>query len=295
MKQYLDSDVGNYKRIFPLAKYSFPIDLSQKENVKKSLKENIWFTNSNPNQRNLIIQKLQSHNKIIEKLLKIINNRTKNNIRHISIGGSYLFNNHKDRFDRPHDIDYNVLVSGSYFDYFNLYKINFIKNAVLGSEKIKKISFMIFGEDNIFKGSAVDDSIESEGYVHTDVTTREGLVFSWRNGTIYGKSFGYLKINRYNLLIRIARQLYQAKLYLQNKIGLKRTLHDRQRKALNRIIEAAILLNKAFPKINISSRNNYSYSEILNKKLISPENVWFQYKEILDYYNKVYRFYLYTN
>lgn len=277
-KYYYDKDAGNYKRTFPLAKYSFSVKLSREEQIRKSLKENIWFNSSTPKQKDLMIQKLRSHEKIIGELFKIISSRTKKNIRHISIGGSYLFDNRDDQLNGPHDIDYNVLVSGSYFDYFNYYETQFLQNIILGGNNIKKVSFMMFGENNIFEGTAIEDSIKSEGYMHTDLAIREGLIFSWRNGTIYGKSFGHLKINRYNLLIRIARELYQAKLFLKNKIALKKTLQARQGKALSRVSEVAILLKKAFPEIDTTN--------ILDEKLFNTNNIMYQYENVLSHYFK---------
>lgn len=290
IKYYIDSDVGRYKKIFPLVKYSFPINLGRKESIEKSLKGNIWFKNSISQQKVFMIQKIQSHNRLIEKLLKIIQKRTRLKVCHISVGGSYLFNNCEDTYKGPQDIDYNVLVSGSYFDYFNFYRIKFLKNTVAAGRNIKKISFMIFGEDNIFKGTTVNDSIESEGYVHTDMAIREGLIFGWRNGTIYGNSFGHLKMNEYNLLVRVARQLYQAKLFLQNKIGIKRTMQQRRKKALNRIIEAIILLAEAFHNVDISIKDEYCFTtKTFNEELVDLKNIWFLYEKVVDYYDKARR------
>lgn len=180
-----------------------------------------------------------------------------------------------------------MLVKGSYFNYYNVFHgINFLKDVVVGGKNIKKISFMIFGEDNIFKGTPIDDSIRSGGYIHTDMTTREGMVFSWRNGVIYGKAFDYFKVNKYNLLVRIARQFYQAKLFLQNKIGIGKSLLQRKAKSLNRILEAMILLDNAFPYIDIPINKVFNQElNIYNRKLIFS-NIEILYKEAFDYYNK---------
>ena len=41
--------------------------------------------------------------------------------------------------------------------------------------KINKISFMIFGEENLKGKVKIDDSILSRAFMHTDMTIREGI------------------------------------------------------------------------------------------------------------------------
>ena len=61
-------------------------------------------------------------------------------------------------------------------------------------------------------------------YIHTDVSIREGLVFGWRNATPLGPAFSARAPYLPNLLVRIDRQLYQARLLEEGRIALDRPL-----------------------------------------------------------------------
>lgn len=71
-EHYIDKDAGEYKKIFPLVKYSFPVDLKCSESIEKSLNSNIWYKNSNIKKRAAMIQKLQSFDRIVSQLLDLI-------------------------------------------------------------------------------------------------------------------------------------------------------------------------------------------------------------------------------
>ena len=60
--------------------------------------------------------------------------------------------------------------------------------------KINKISFMIFGEENLKGKVKIDDSILSRAFMHTDMTIREGIVMYLRNIVVWGQNFCYIPL-----------------------------------------------------------------------------------------------------
>jgi hypothetical protein len=109
-----------------------------------------------------------------------------------------------------------------------------------------------------------------DSHINTDVTIREGLVFGWRNATLLGLTFSTSPPYLPNLLVRIDRQLYQARLLENGKIGINRGQEVRQAKAANRIIEAALLLAEAFPRIHLPQQEILMYKELLESGLNRP-------------------------
>ena len=179
-------------------------------------------------------------------------------VQHLSIGGSYLYCADGVAVN---DIDFNVIVQGSYFDYYDVYEIDFLSTWL--TNPIRKISFTIFGTHNVFHGTPINDLVVRDSYLHTDVTIREGLVFGWRNATLLGPTFSASRPYLPNLLVRIDRQLYQARLLETGKIGLNRGWKIRQAKAANRVTEAALLLTEAFPHIRFPQQEFLTHKRIL--------------------------------
>jgi hypothetical protein len=68
-------------------------------------------------------------------------------VEHLSIGGSYLY---CDAAAAVNDIDFNVIVRGSYFDYYDVYDTDFLQDSL--TNPIRKISFTVFGASNVFGG-----------------------------------------------------------------------------------------------------------------------------------------------
>jgi hypothetical protein len=71
-------------------------------------------------------------------------------------------------------------------------------------------------------------------------------------------------------LVRIDRQLYQARLLEEGKIGLEHGRKVRQAKAVTRITEAALLLGEAFPHIRLPKREFLAHRGLLKNGLNRP-------------------------
>ena len=186
-------------------------------------------------------------------------------VEHLSIGGSYLYTAGGAAVN---DIDFNVIVRGSYFDYYDVYDTGSLKDRL--ANPIRKVSFTIFGASNVFGGTEINDLVVRDSYIHTDVTIREGLVFGWRNATLLGPTFSASPPYLPNLLVRIDRQLYQARLLAAGKIGLDRGQKVRQAKAANRTIEAALLLAEALPHLRLPQQEILMHKELLEGGLNQP-------------------------
>ena len=245
MKKYIDILAGRYKD-------NYPICILSKQNVfekhcsdlNKILQKNIWFTCASDVDKKKILDKTIIFFKMIAFLKKIIlRKQSKLIIKHISVGGSYLFK------DSNNDIDFNVIVKGSHFSYFDYFEIDELNNLL--DRPVKKISFMIFGENNFLYKDNTLDMIETKDYIHTSLCMREGLVFLMRNVTVFGNYFINREIDRGNLLVRIRRQIFHADLMLNKKIDLHKDSNAILLKAISRIAEALLYLAVGFPQLNI--------------------------------------------
>ena len=142
---------------------------------------------------------------------------------------------------------------------------------------------MVFGEDLFFKDCGNIDVIESKGFIHTDVAIREGLIFPYRNGVMFGNYFEKVSNIESNLLIRIKRQLYQARLFLDNKIGCGCDNIYREHKALSRLTESAILLSKFFPNFPVEKKRIWEYENHCGN--VDKDELDNLYKEISKFVN----------
>ena len=230
-----DYEVAKYQRLTrPLIELSD--DVVDMDNFVLPLKKNWFLELLAPKQRinvhNRFLQLIKNISSILALFYK---NHPNLKILHISVGGSYCYSDHKSM-----DIDFNFIVEGGFFSYYDIF-INDMKE-VFFDPSIKKISFMIFGYDNLRGKTCINDSILSRSFLHTDMTIREGVVMPARNITIYGRSFKNTPVKDFNFFTRILRQLFQAELLLKNEIGLEYEPRQRLLKAFSRICEAGILL-----------------------------------------------------
>jgi hypothetical protein len=95
-------------------------------------------------------------------------------------------------------------------------------------------------------------------------------VFGWRNATLLGPAFSARTPYLPNLLVRIDRQLYQARLLEEGKIALDRGEKVRQAKATNRITEAALLLGEALPHLGLHQGEFLAHNELPKNGLDRP-------------------------
>ena len=263
---YIDAVAGRYERVFPLARYADAVDLGDVESVWASLSGNLWFRLSDDARRRRMIDKVAKLRPAVDELCALVRLVEPSlEVEHLSIGGSYLY---CDEQAAVNDIDFNVIVRGSYFDYYDVYDIDFLGDSL--TNQIRKISFTVFGASNVFQGTPINDLVVRDSYIHTDVTIREGLVFGWRNATLLGPTFSAIPPHLPNLLVRIDRQLYQARLLEEGRIGLDRGRKVRQAKAANRITEAALLLAEAFPHIHLPQREFLAHTELPENGLKRP-------------------------
>jgi hypothetical protein len=254
---YLDAIAGRYERVFPVARYADVVDLGDAESVRASLSGNLWFRSSDDARRRSMIDKVVRLEPVVDELCATVRFvEPYLEVEHISIGGSYLY---CDGDVAVNDIDFNVIVGGSHFDYYDVYDIDFLRDSL--ANPIRKISFTVFGASNVFQGTPINDLVVRDSYVHTDVTIREGLVFGWRNATLLGPAFSARAPYLPNLLVRIDRQLYQARLLEEGRIAPDRGEKVRQAKATNRVAEAALLLAEAFPHISLPRQEFLAHNE----------------------------------
>lgn len=263
---YIDAVAGHYERVFPVARYADAVDLEDVESVRASLSGNLWFRLSDDARRQSMINKVAKLKPVIDELCAVVRlTEPSLEVEHLSIGGSYLYSAGEAAVN---DIDFNVIVRGSYFDYYDVYDTDFLTDCL--TNPIRKISFTVFGASNVFQGTEINDLVVRDSYIHTDVTIREGLVFGWRNATLLGHTFSTSPPYLPNLLVRIDRQLYQARLLEDGKIGLNRGQKVRQAKATNRITEAALLLAEAFPHLHLPQQEVLMHKELLESGLNRP-------------------------
>jgi hypothetical protein len=275
--KYIDTSAGLYTENYPIVSLSKSDTFEyHTHDLRRLFETNIWFKLANTTEQNLIISKLKNIIALVDDIVVIITKHYPNkHIKHISLGGSYLF-----KTSDVNDIDFNVIVAGSHFSYLDIYDINAINEKLL--VKVKKISLMIFGEDDFFHATEVKDTIEVEDYIHTSLCMREGLVFPLRNVPLFGYLCEPRSLDTKNLIVRIKRQLYHAKLMLENKVDLHRSIMSRLQKSIGRISEAMLLLSVIFPKLKISSHEIVENEKDLLRTL-QPEKVSILLDKANDY------------
>ncbi len=250
-----DFEIGSYQTIkAPIVLLS---EKTNKISFQQQIHRNIFLQLLSNKQLKLIETRINNLKRNLPYIYSHIYNKYPNlEILHISVGGSYGYNpNSKIR-----DIDFNIIVKGSFFAYYDVFNIDELKQNL--NTSICKISFMIFGEDNLKGVKKIDDSILSKSFLHTDMTIREGIVMYVRNVLIDGQDFCNVPTNIYNFKMRIKRQLFQAHLLLEGVIGTEYGTIGRYQKAFSRIKEAGILLSINTPKIYYWGNLDFNFSEV---------------------------------
>lgn len=265
--KHIDTDAGKYKNNYPILKLSYQDSIEKyKNNLQALVQDCIWFIYASGLEKRNILRKLSTICELVDKIKSKINCHYSNlNIKHISIGGSYLFKEHASS-----DIDFNIIVGGSYFSYMDIFEIDEINKKL--PTTVKKISFMIFGEEDFLRDTGVSDAIETKDYIHTSLCMREGLVFPMRNVLIYGlKHIKPPILDKENLLMRIKRQLYHACLMVDGKIDLHRDTKSRLLKSISRISEALLYLADNFPELNLFPQNILMKENVFSKIIDEAE------------------------
>ena len=202
------------------------------------VEHNIFLQLLSDSQLKIIEDRVKNIQENISLILSYISSKFPNvEILQLSIGGSYGYSTDSS----IRDIDFNVIVKGCFFSYYDMFNIKELQQKL--DIKVNKISFMIFGEENLKGKVKIDDSVLSRAFMHTDMTIREGIVMYLRNIVVWGQNFCYVPLNRDILKMRIKRQIFQASLLIRNEIGQEYGLDMQRKKAFSRIKEAGILLS----------------------------------------------------
>lgn len=242
-RQYHDRDSLPFEAVYPIVGFAddFITVGDSSEHLASYLRHNFWYQKANSAVRERILERTRHINTHLPIVLDFIKQRYGHiglECVHISIGGSYIYS------ENPGDIDLDVVLTGSFFDYsyFNEgIEILDITNS------ISKVSLTVMGEDNISGKKNISSEISNEGFTHQDTILREMIVAPMRNVTVYGKPFDYEReIDSKNVLVRLARQLYFASLTLQGKIPYYKEDPLKTKKALSRINEAHDILEWLF-------------------------------------------------
>jgi hypothetical protein len=233
--EYHDRDSLPFNASYPLIEFKDEIidKGAPPESLRKHMLHNYWFQNANSLERDIILDRMVHLNKNIDIVLDFLSRQYETigfKILHISVAGSYVY------APEPGDIDLDVVLSGSFFDY-RTFNEGIELLDLTGS--VQKVSVTVMGIDNILGNKFTNDDIRNQGYTHHDTILREMLVAPMRNITVYGLPFDNKKnIDSRNVLVRIARQLYFAELTLEGKIPYYENEPLRTRKAVKRIREA---------------------------------------------------------
>lgn len=232
---YHDRDSLPFNARYPLLEFTdnfIPVDADTTD-LHKMIMHNYWFQKSNTLERQKMLDRVVHLNKHLQIVLDFIERHYGSlgfTVEHISIAGSYA------HAPEPGDIDFDVVLSGSYFDY-----VTFNEGIELldTTGTVRKVSLTVMGMENILGNQLINDDIRNNGFVHHDTIIREMLVAPMRNITVYGKPFDTGKnIDSRNVMVRIARQLYFAELTLEGKIPYYDQEPLKTRKAVKRIREA---------------------------------------------------------
>ena len=233
--EYHDRDSLPFNANYPLIEFKDDVITTDESEGKlhRQLLSNYWYQKANSLERQVMLKRLVHLNAHLDIVTDFIDQRYTPlgfTVQHISLAGSYL------HADQPGDIDFDVVLSGSFFDYVTFNEgIDLLD--LTGS--VKKISLTLMGMENILGTKFTNDDIRNNGFTHHDTIIREILVAPMRNVTVFGKVFDETKnIDSRNVLVRIARQLYFAELTLEGKIPYYEDEPLRTRKAVNRIKEA---------------------------------------------------------
>lgn len=267
LKKFSDDDIGKYSPNYPIATLSKI--KPNKENLLEIIKDNIRFKYSNDIEKVEILSKFKSVLSITDEIMsKFHQNYPNLKVKHMSIGGSYLF-----KKEVSNDIDFDVIVEGSFFSYKDIFDIDVINNSIY--KPVRKISFMIFGEDDLILNTEINDSIETADFIHTNLTAREGLIFNLRNITILGFDIEKKIPDKKNILLRIKKQLYHAELILNSKIYKYRNEHEKISKATGRVMEGMLYISQLFsdfcPKTIEVVEQEKELLKTCNKKIIKEK------------------------
>jgi hypothetical protein len=270
--KYIDTSAGLYTDNYPILSLSDRDTFENYEDDSEGLlKDCVWFQCASEAEKKGILDKLKVTSGLVEDIKIIIGTKYPDlHIKHISIGGSYLF-----KIDEANDIDFNIIVAGSHFSYVDIFEVDNVNKKLPVS--VKKISLMIFGEDDFLFRTNIYDTIETEDYIHTSLCMREGLVFPMRNVLIYGHLCQPKDLDRRNLLVRIKRQLFHAQLMIEGKVDLHRNADARLLKSVGRIAEAFLYLSVGFTQLKMSPENILEKEKILSKSLHRADIIsWLQ-------------------
>lgn len=230
-----DRDSLQYSAVYPIVAFTTEeVEPNEKEAVlEKNLIYNFWYQKANSVRRKHILARVSHVNNNLKIILDFFE-KTYGHLGftclHISIAGSFIYS------DSPGDIDLNVIVNGSFFDYTTFNQGVELLDPV---GTVKKVSLTVMGIDNVSGKKKIVDTIENKGFIHQDTILREMIVAPMRNVTIYGMNFDNTQnVDSKNVLVRIARQLYFASLTLEGKIPYYQEEPLRTKKALSRINEA---------------------------------------------------------
>lgn len=251
---YHDRDSLPFKATYPI------VEFDTKEFIKvgatsrqldKYLTHNFWYQKANSVGRQEMLSRVTHINKNLPIILEFIEKKYGHlglKCTHISIGGSFIYS------EKPGDIDLDVVVEGSFFDYSYFNE----GVAVLDiTDSISKVSLTVMGSENISGKSHINSNIENDGFIHQDTILREIIVAPMRNVTIYGYPIDYCSvIDSVNLVARIARQLYFASLTLKGKIPYYQEDPLKTKKALSRIDEAHDILEWLYLMMESSSSSD---------------------------------------
>lgn len=236
---YRDRDSLPFEANYPLITFSNDfIDIATNEKLlERHIVNNFWYQKANFIKRQQILDRVHHLNKNLQIVLEFIHQKygyLDTKCLHISIAGSYIHS------DKPGDIDLDVVLEGSFFDY-SYFNEGIEILDLTGS--VSKVSLTVMGADNISGKRHTSSEIENDGFVHQDTIIREILIAPMRNVTVYGNPFEYPdSLDGRNIIARIARQLYFASLTLQGKIPYYADEPLRTKKALSRINEAHDIL-----------------------------------------------------
>lgn len=233
---YHDRDSLPYHASYPIVEFLSDITIKLKDDphhIEKYLTQNFWYQRANTHKRKQMLERvmLLNHNlKIVLSFFERTYGHLGYECKHISIAGSYIYS------DAPGDIDLNVVVNGSFFDYVTF---NEGVESLDMTGTVRKVSLTIMGADNISGKKKTADTIENKGFMHQDTILREMIVAPMRNVTVYGMPFDNAKnVDSRNVLVRVARQLYFASLTLKGDIPYYKEDPLKTKKALSRINEA---------------------------------------------------------
>lgn len=243
LQKYHDRDSLPFEAVYPIVGFAddfIDVDATP-EQISTYLRHNFWYQKANSIVRDRILERTMHVNKHLPIVLEFIKKKYGYlglECTHISIGGSFIYS------DSPGDIDLDVVLTGSFFDYSYFNEGVEILDI---TDSISKVSLTVMGEDNISGKKNISSEIDNDGFTHQDTILREMIVAPMRNVTVYGKPFDYEReIDSKNVIVRIARQLYFASLTLQGKIPYYHEDPLKTKKALSRINEAHDILEWLF-------------------------------------------------